>query len=273
MKFVFPVIFWIWISGYAPRCSLKISLNSELNLAIMLHVFAWRIFQLNPDWARFGRTGPRLCIPVPVTFSSHWSHSCYISVTFPVTFHFEPTHRLKPGYPGRYPVDTSVGSIQCFKFPEICRSSPVPRFPKPVPVRFMSWDRTRYPIFDTDRFWTWGRSGRFQGQTRPLPDRNPLLILVSTAIFLLIKRFFTTILIILGKLSLLNWWCCNVHRPLLHTPDKQWFMRVPRAGEMYLNPFNILLNGHQSNHSNQLFQSKSTQSKSTQSQPECDPLM
>ena len=39
----------------------------------------WQIFQLNPDWARFGRTGPTLCIPVPVTFSLHWSHSYYIS--------------------------------------------------------------------------------------------------------------------------------------------------------------------------------------------------
>jgi len=53
---VIPIFSWIWIGGYAPRCSLKISLNSEFNLAIMLQVFAWRIFQLNPNCARFGRT-------------------------------------------------------------------------------------------------------------------------------------------------------------------------------------------------------------------------
>ena len=149
--------------------TLKISLNSELNLAIMLHVFAWRIFQLNPDWARFGRTGPTLCIPVPVTFSLHWSHSYYISRY--ISRYISFWTRI----PGSVPVDTSVGSIQCFRFPDICQSSPVPRFQRLVPVRFMSWDRTRYPISNTDRFWMWGRSGRFQGQTRPRPDRNPLL--------------------------------------------------------------------------------------------------
>src|SRR5437667_4741214 len=48
-----------------------------------------------------------------------------------------------------------------------------------------------------------------------------LLILVSTAVFLLIERFFTTILIILGKLSLQNWRCSNVHRPLPRMLDKR----------------------------------------------------
>ena len=47
-----------------------------------------------------------------------------------------------------------------------------------------------------------------------------LLILVSTAVFLLIERFFTTILIILSKLSLQNWRCSNVHRPLPRMLDK-----------------------------------------------------
>ena len=49
---------------------------------------------------------------------------------------------------------------------------------------------------------------------KPTPE---LLILVSTATFLLIERFFTTILITLGKLSLQNWRHCNIHKPLPHT--------------------------------------------------------
>ncbi len=80
--------------------TLKISLNSELNLAIMLHVFAWRIFQLNPDWARFGRTGPTLCIPVPVTFSLHWSHSYYISRY--ISRYISFWTRIPRSVPGRY---------------------------------------------------------------------------------------------------------------------------------------------------------------------------
>ena len=49
---------------------------------------------------------------------------------------------------------------------------------------------------------------------KPTPE---LFILIFAASFLLVDRFFTTILNILGKLSLHNWRCCNVHGPLPHT--------------------------------------------------------
>src|SRR5438552_2548893 len=210
---------------------------------------------------------------------------------------------------------------------------------------------------------------------KPTPE---LFILIFAASFLLVDRFFTTILNILGKLSLHNWRCCNVHGPLPHTKrqltpamtqvmtparkrsvpsckftcsdldkranrlgfqpksftrrrlfrypcttshigpapwavpsylraqppstciSKPWLRNhvnyhsstasglqshddqqrsidvrtrhnarsgdnigpAPRAGEMYLNPSDILLKGHQSNQSNQPFQSKPTQSQS-----------
>ena len=53
----------VWIGGYSPQCSLKISLNPEFNPAFMLPVFTWRIFQLNPNWVPSVWTGPRLSIP------------------------------------------------------------------------------------------------------------------------------------------------------------------------------------------------------------------
>ena len=65
---------WSWRKVTSPY-----SYTSVISTVVPHNVFAWRIFQLNPDWARFGRTGPTLCIPVPVIFSLHWSHSCYIS--------------------------------------------------------------------------------------------------------------------------------------------------------------------------------------------------
>ena len=49
---------------------------------------------------------------------------------------------------------------------------------------------------------------------KPTPE---LFILIFAASFLLVDRFFTTILNILGKLSLQNWRCCNVHGPLPYT--------------------------------------------------------
>src|SRR5438876_6188562 len=49
---------------------------------------------------------------------------------------------------------------------------------------------------------------------KPTPE---LFILIFAASFLLVDRFFMTILNILGKLSLHNWRCCNVHGPLPHT--------------------------------------------------------
>ena len=57
-------------------------------------------FQLNPDWARFGRTGPTLCIPVPVTFSLHWSHSYYISRY--ISRYISFWTRIPRSVPGRY---------------------------------------------------------------------------------------------------------------------------------------------------------------------------
>ena len=49
---------------------------------------------------------------------------------------------------------------------------------------------------------------------KPTPE---LFILIFAASFLLVDRFFMTILNILGKLSLYNWRYCKVHGPLLHT--------------------------------------------------------
>ena len=49
---------------------------------------------------------------------------------------------------------------------------------------------------------------------KPTPE---LFILIFAASFLLVDRFFTTILNILGKLSLQNWRHCNIHKPLPHT--------------------------------------------------------
>ena len=62
------------------------------------------------------------------TIYSHYFEciSVIFPVTFPVTFHFGP-----------YNPDTSVGSIQDFRFPEICRLSLVPRFQRSVP----GWSR------------------------------------------------------------------------------------------------------------------------------------
>src|SRR5438552_15365284 len=69
----------------------------------------------------------------------------------------------------RVPVGTSVGSIQHFRFPEICRSGPVPRFQKSVPNAL--WDRTRDPISNTDRFCNVSPVGSVKGSnptsTRP----------------------------------------------------------------------------------------------------------
>ena len=120
----------------------------------------------DPVWAESEAMGSQSCKdPHAVRI---WN-SCYfecISVMFPVTFHFR-LHSL----------DTSVGLIQDFIFPEICQSSPIPRFQRPVLVWFVPWDQTRYPISNTDRFWTSSRSGQFSGQTQPQPDQDPLLIL------------------------------------------------------------------------------------------------
>src|SRR5437667_12370797 len=77
-------------------------------------------------------------------------HFCYVSRYISRYISFWTT---QPGYVGRFSVGTLVGSIQDFRFPEICRSSPVLRSQRSVP-------------------------GRSKGQTRPRPDRDPLLVCV-----------------------------------------------------------------------------------------------
>src|SRR5437762_5759933 len=88
-------------------------------------------------------------------------HFCYVSRYISRYISFWTT---QPGYVGRFSVGTLVGSIQDFRFPEICRSSPVPRFQRSVP-------------------------GRSRGQTRPRPDRDPLLPVIIIVIAFCLLHF------------------------------------------------------------------------------------